>query len=280
MGALIFMKKIKALLLCLGLLFCLSFTTATSGTLNLSNSQISGLVELNFFSPLSVSQLILWLDASDASTIVPNGNKVSQWNDKSGKGDNYTQSNPDLQPFYNEQINGLNVVTFDINKMEATFGAVKGSAYTFYFVVATTRTVGNNTILGNDSSGFNSIDYRIGMSIAGPNIGHLGLVRNDTAPNRFNQLEASIAMNDGNAHILALTFDGFDVSLRTDLTVDNFLATNIAGIFTGAQPGLGAGFNGVAQLKGKICEFILYEKTVTPVEDLRVVNYLIDKWGI
>ena len=43
----------------------------------------------------------LWLDASDASTITESGNKVSQWSDKSGNGNDATQATGSLQPTYN-----------------------------------------------------------------------------------------------------------------------------------------------------------------------------------
>jgi len=50
----------------------------------------------------------LWLDASDTSTIILNGNTVSQWNDKSGNGRNVSQSTIANQPIYNSTgFNGL-----------------------------------------------------------------------------------------------------------------------------------------------------------------------------
>ena len=45
------------------------------------------------FSPTSIPNLQLWLDASDTSSISKNSsNQVSQWNDKSGNGRNVSQS--------------------------------------------------------------------------------------------------------------------------------------------------------------------------------------------
>jgi hypothetical protein len=46
------------------------------------------------------SDLALWLDADDASTITLNGSNVSQWNDKSGNARNFTQSTAANQPAY------------------------------------------------------------------------------------------------------------------------------------------------------------------------------------
>jgi hypothetical protein len=43
----------------------------------------------------------LWLDADSPSSITLNGSTVSQWNDKSGNGRNFSQPSGSLQPAYN-----------------------------------------------------------------------------------------------------------------------------------------------------------------------------------
>ena len=48
----------------------------------------------------------LWLDAADASTITLNSTTVSQWNDKSGNGRNFSQATAGNQPTY--QASGIN----------------------------------------------------------------------------------------------------------------------------------------------------------------------------
>lgn len=67
------------------------------------------------FTPRHLANLQLWLDASDASTITQDGsNNVSQWNDKSGKGNNVTQTTAANRPAYTTAgQRGMNVVTFD-----------------------------------------------------------------------------------------------------------------------------------------------------------------------
>lgn len=57
------------------------------------------------------SALALWLDADDASTITLNGSTVSQWDDKSGNGFNFTQAIAANQPAYvTNQLNGKPIV--------------------------------------------------------------------------------------------------------------------------------------------------------------------------
>jgi hypothetical protein len=67
------------------------------------------------FSPLSIPNLGLWLDAADSSTITLDGsNNVEEWRDKSGNLRHATQASALLRPNYQAAtINGLNAVTFD-----------------------------------------------------------------------------------------------------------------------------------------------------------------------
>jgi hypothetical protein len=64
------------------------------------------------FSPASIPNLALWLDAADASTITVDGsNNVSEWRDKSGGGRNVLQATTLLRPSYGTQTqNGLPLV--------------------------------------------------------------------------------------------------------------------------------------------------------------------------
>jgi len=54
-----------------------------------------------------------WFDASDASTITESSNNVSQWDDKSGNGNNLVQLSSSNQPSYaTGQINGVSALVF------------------------------------------------------------------------------------------------------------------------------------------------------------------------
>ena len=65
-----------------------------------------GILDIDEFTPTSSS--LLWLDASDETTITKDSDGlVSQWNDKSGNGHHATQSTPSNQPtFDTDHING------------------------------------------------------------------------------------------------------------------------------------------------------------------------------
>jgi hypothetical protein len=52
------------------------------------------------WTPAQLTDLALWLDADDASTITLNGTDVSQWDDKSSNGYNVSNANAATQPTY------------------------------------------------------------------------------------------------------------------------------------------------------------------------------------
>jgi hypothetical protein len=72
-------------------------------------SKISGALWTPYYSTTA-----LWLDGSDAGTITLNSGNVSQWNDKSGNGRNFSQAISTQQPAYTaNQLNGLPALIFD-----------------------------------------------------------------------------------------------------------------------------------------------------------------------
>ena len=74
-------------------------------------SNWSDTMSFSVFTPLALSNVELWLKA-DAENL-SNGDKVYQWNDYSGKGNNALQTNNNYKPTYlKNQINGLPAIRF------------------------------------------------------------------------------------------------------------------------------------------------------------------------
>ncbi len=67
------------------------------------------------FDPRSLGSLVLWLDASDSSTLTfATGAKISQWADKSGNNNHFYQATGLRQPSYTATgINNKPSITFD-----------------------------------------------------------------------------------------------------------------------------------------------------------------------
>jgi hypothetical protein len=65
------------------------------------------------FSPLDLPGLLLWLDASDASTITESAGLVSQWNDKSGNANHVTATLAERPTTGTRTVGGLNGIDFN-----------------------------------------------------------------------------------------------------------------------------------------------------------------------
>jgi hypothetical protein len=67
------------------------------------------------FSPRSIADLAIWLDAADAASLtLDESNNVSQWNDKSGNGRHATQTSATARPAYVASVlNGNPIVRID-----------------------------------------------------------------------------------------------------------------------------------------------------------------------
>ena len=65
------------------------------------------------FDPRTIAGCRLWLDAADSNVVIRSGTNVTQWNDKSGNGFNFSQATTARQPIYTtNSLNGLNAITF------------------------------------------------------------------------------------------------------------------------------------------------------------------------
>ena len=81
------------------------------------------------------SNLLLWLDAIDQSTIIQVSSKVSQWNDLSGNARHVTQSNASLRPVYSSSTYGLCISYANGTSLNIPAGAITAlSPETFVIV--------------------------------------------------------------------------------------------------------------------------------------------------
>ena len=103
------------------------------------------------FQPTRLQGLQLWLDANDKPTIVQSAGAVSQWNDKSGQGNNATQGSASLKPTTDSNtINGKNVLNFDADLLSI---AADASINNMFAGGGTVFTVHRSESLGEGSFG-------------------------------------------------------------------------------------------------------------------------------
>jgi hypothetical protein len=99
---------------------------------------------------------VLWLDANDSATITQSSGAVSQWNDKSGNGRNFTQSTSANRPTYaSTGLNNKPTLEFGADDfMELTSGLIS-QLYTIV-CVANASSLSTNSVLFAGGSKVNS----------------------------------------------------------------------------------------------------------------------------
>lgn len=106
--------------------------------------------------PVSAPDLVLWLDAGDASTIHSTGGLVDRWDDKSTYGQDFTATLLDRPSTGTRTINGVNVIDFDAltNRMGSTWIADPGatSVVTAWLVIVIDTNAANRVLFLSDGT--------------------------------------------------------------------------------------------------------------------------------
>jgi len=252
----------------------------------------------------SMIQTALWLDAADASTITAVSGGVSQWNDKSGGGINFTQSNSALRPTTNSQtLNGLNVVSFDgvddnMNAGDAldnVWTAVGGGFNLFYVARNRNITSNNGSILAKlSNSPLNLRQFastlRTSVSqlvtVYTPDVFNYTVVNGSTTIASNQWVTISQAYSDtgsGSANTtsrVSITVDGSVESLSV-LVAAGQLSTiqNTTGSLSiGAI--IGNGTQNSNNLPGEIAEIIVLPVVASTTDRQKMEGYLAHKWGL
>jgi hypothetical protein len=254
--------------------------------------------------PSELAGLQLWLDASDTTTITEAGGSVSQWNDKSGNGNNVTQGTGALQPTTGvSTVNGLNVLNFAGDLLSAATAATWKFMHdgTVWFIGAVWQagtTANPNVAYGlfgtNASSTTHSgvyFTYDDRTAVGGRDNNVVVFVTR-SALNSF-----TVVSNTGTgfqtANTPAVTSALFDpsngtaanrLSLQTnaDTPVANNDATAAVSATDPTYPlQIGAAGNGVVPLTGKIAEIVIVSgAAATSTNREAVRDYLNAKWDV
>ena len=231
------------------------------------------------FTPASLANLTLWLDASDDSTIfLGSGTNVSQWNDKSTSGANVSESSSGTQPAYVATgLGGLPAILFAgykhltglSNFMDAA------TAGTVIYVYATDNSAGDysaapiqnfcsdNGAGGSDFLPWADETYQITFG--------------STTQNRW----SGYVTDDPSPHVWATTSAAGAWQFYKDNTSLFSTTTNTVDF---SQMGTGEGFivgnaNNGGVNSGYLSEVILYSRQLTSDELTQVYTYLQAKWG-
>jgi len=238
---------------------------------------------LPIFTPTQISGCLLWVDASDPTTITHSGGVVSQWDDLSGNNHHLTQSTASYKPTYssvvpypyikfdgNNQVlgnqasslinasDGDNTI-FVVFKSDSTTTSTKGETIAGICYRAS-QLYGiniNNTITGAGGSSFmnkSTQDY---------------LNRVATIPSTTKQVLIGTRASG--------TREIFDQDGNTD--IDTNSSNTLQDTFVVGATWDGTSRSPVQDYSGEIYEVIVYGVKVTEAQRNQVQNYLQTKWN-
>jgi len=243
----------------------------TAGT-NYSVALGANVTTTNTFSPTSISGTLLWLDGADSTTITySSGSNISQWSDKSGTGNNFTQSTAGSQPVYAAMSNGMNAINFASSRNMVNTSIVFPTTYSI-FAIGYTSATGYARLLNG------GIDYNLFFGIGNGNTQFITLAGNGQVQYWNDVNTNSPATSVASLCLMEMTNNNTSTGLIPYVNGTALNAKNGSTLtFTGLQ--LGNFFNG-AYWNGFIAEVLIYNSVLSTTDRQKVEGYLAWKWNI
>jgi hypothetical protein len=231
-------------------------------------------------SPLELSNLSLWLDASDSASVTTVSGSVSQWSDKSGNGNHVTQSDSGSRPPYETApVNGLNAIYFGgpsttHRLTRSSFSVATPTVFTV-FKLNSSYNIATTTVLWDTFT-----SDRAAAGVSDQNSGLFSFQRSDVT--NAKAITGS-ALSKNKAYVTACVSDatGHQVWLNgvkgSDATAGT---TGFTGMSIGNLRGSPSPIAAEYTFYGHICEMIVYSSKKTDSERAGIEAYLTKKWGI
>ena len=234
----------------------------------------SSLVELGIIpvtAPTDLTNLRLWLDAADSTTITESGGSVSQWRDKSGNLRHANQGEGAAQPTTGSSIGGLNAISFTGNsiRMDSASASFLSGAYTLYVVAELdSASSTNNYFIGTETA---VVDQGLHLGWSSPTVyrhAHYADDKDYTLTQTADPKIYTSYFNNGGSELKVN-----NSSIGTSAFPQNPLATS-----TALRIGTGRVLS--ENWDGTIGEMILLTRSASAEDNTNIYNYLSAKWGI
>lgn len=244
---------------------------------------------LSISDPSEINGLILWLDASDSSTIDTVSTKVSEWRDKSGQGNVLVQGTDASRPTLStDQQNGLNGLSFSGSNVLTDASPAASMSGGFDPEIGVFAVAGNDNTsstrmivsVWDDTAGENS--FALGKSVLEQGI----FVISQTGSDQSNW--QTVGADLGNSDVA--TFIGGELALAEKNTYLNRVKyRDNAGTADGPVPSTAPLCIGdvndnatyaFAPWSGHIYEIVIYNRWITTAERVALTNHLYEKWGL
>lgn len=222
------------------------------------------------FLPTSVTGCALWLDAADTTTITKIGSNVTQWNDKSGNGNNATQSNSASQPTSGVSTqNGYNVITFAGTTKYMSYGTTNVSPSTMtVFCIYNNNTFnpyGEPVEVGPFSFFYPAPSSNVGIGRKGATDEILSSwSTNGLTTSQYVLYTGTVSVSTNT--VCNLFFNGTQVGTSNVSSSGGISSYNV-GALTGSTT-------------GNIGEVIVFNSVLTATNRRQIEGYLAWKWGI
>lgn len=219
----------------------------------------------------------LWLDASDATTISESGGYVSQWDDKSGNGNNAFQSLASKQPQTGiDTIGGLNAISFnfDLLLLDSLVDFSQYKNQELFVVMQANDNGADKAFFAQNDGGSDCFLHRYSYNnmnivlFANTSSGSLKFI----ATPQTNLTSEVIYSSYITSSKIAVK-----IAQATSYTSTN-LPSNIAD--STSQVSIGARNTGSNAFNGKIAEIIFIPNTLSSDDRLRMEGYLAWKWSL
>ena len=229
------------------------------------------------FSPMSIPDCALWLDAADVRTVTLSGSTVTALADKSGNGRNGSGSGS--VTYSSNAINNLGALSFPGNVNNTWIrGSLTNTGTTvtcFAVATLTTAATDNCRILSLGTIG--SVDFNTAASAA-------AIVRNGGAVGLYSYRNgggtSTLSVSYNTPFLTGCLYDGVDKILYVNGTGTSRPSAS-TGSFNISSYQIGTSFAEETSLRwgGLIAEVIIYNSALTDVQRQAVEGYLARKWG-
>lgn len=248
-------------------------------------SQPSGL--WTFSNSGAYGNRVIWLDASDASTLSVTGNALDSWTDKTGNGNTVTASGSARPSSGTRTINGLNAIDFDAasaHKMSKVSATDLGTGNLGYYYLA--------VIIPDAASGdANPFSYQegSGAQIGGRTISFsCGNTGNELTTRHSNGFRiCADTFTVGNPTIAASAKAAgagmAGIEWRKDGAVSSTSGSTSNLSYTGASKSFCLGslaINNLNYFDGLLAELIMISTPPTTAQKEELEGYVAHKWGI
>ena len=264
-------------------LTCLPFISSSqvgSMAITVASNQIN-----QSYLPDDIGDLWLWLDGDDSTTVFKDagvnlatyGERVQQWNDKSGNNHNVTQTDNNSKGAYaNGAFNGRDAIDFDNNDwMSHILSANYSGSQTLFIVlksqVSSPAKFDSYYSSHNTPSSLGS--YQIDYDDAAPGFFQL---RTNNSGSITNFPFANFVPNQ--IKLFSIEYDQLLSQIKT-FDNGNLITTGTQNYLFSSQIRINRNRNSSRSHDGQIAEVIIYNKVLSNCENYKVISYLNSKYN-